>query len=941
MSRAGRAGHRVRATLSLFVAAAVLATAVATSPAAAAPFSFSYDWAGAPATGYLGWQRTDQLPTPGPDPPFAPPYYLSSRGSAGAGIRLQPSPAADGTRDRVFSNYDPTTQSGGPKINEIFTAPGTTTIARARVRGVEFLNDSEGQILRAAIINENGIFVPGSAYGLDEGSPPPGPFLPGVPYSNVALPELTWPPSASGTPSRLELSLRTICVPAGSCPLVRFRPDGSAFSSGRFGTVELDLVDHEVPTLSIGGSLTTTASWVNASRNGRLTVTGQDPGSGIRRLRLERRSGASTTVLLNETITCDPSHTSPPPGTLAGGTCPAGASRTVTQNVSQNGTTTFVATATDLSGEFVTGQTQVRIDRQGPTAKVGGSLRALQGRWTNRADGVPATLSGSDALSGVSRLQLASTGASSGTAAAVTVCGAGTGPSARCPTSASGQAAVDLGSLREGRTLLRPVAFDLAGNRSPTAPALTLLLDRRPPGVPRAVRLVRSTGGARLSFSRPSRDSGSPIGATEVRSSAGSGALGAWRTTGAASVRLSGRASQSLHAEVRSLDTAGNRSRAVRVDLPARASSATGRAVCRPGRRCTRAPQRKSSYGKTYARKIKAAAAKKKKGVQCPIYVRNAADRDLQQHAREFKARNVNKGVRIVLGDRLSDGTAVCGTKGVITVMQGVATLTQLATGRRLAGPRSISYLNIPGTSKDPLNGVGELRFDCRPSLDAWRSYLVSSPGFQGALTRPDGRQAPILPRREPTTIIVRLRCPNTYQRHEYEIDAWNDLAGYDPSTRFLSSVPSDRAKVSYARQLLRRKIIGELPGGPGQAWQAHHIIPLRDMTDNGHVVVPAAFRCKLYPNEVGNGVFLRARPYRKGTDRYEQIPERDRKITWHPLTQRPYLDDYFRAVRIALSRRAIDNSTGACRDSRSFTRVMGTIKSQLLRGGFVSDAPE
>ena len=564
-------------------------------------------------------------------------------------------------------------------------------------------------------------------------------------------------------------------------------------SSGRFGTVELDLIDPEAPTLGVGGSLTTTSSWINTNRTGRLTLSAQDPGSGVRKLRLERRGPSATAVLLNETVACDLTHGNPPSGTLPGGACPARADRSVSQSVSQNGVTTFVATATDLSGESTVRQTQLRIDRQRPIGKVAGPLRSLRGHWTNRTDGVIASLSGSDALSGVARLELTAAGASSGTAATTVVCATGSGPDVRCPTAATAQATVDLGDLHDGRTLLRPAAVDLAGNRSATAPAVTLLLDRRPPGVPRSVRLTRTAGGGRVTFARPSTDGGSPIAGVEVRISVGAGALSAWRLSHATSLAISGRATRSLHAEIRGVDTAGNRSRVVRVDVAAGASAGAGRPVCRPGRSCARAPQRKVGrglkYRKKYTEKVNAAKASNEQGVQCPLRVRPAADRNLQQHALQFEARNFNVGANVQLGDRLGDGTVHCGGRGIILVMSGVVTLTHLPDGRRLDGPHRISY-----AVANPLaTGVRDLRFDCRPSLDGVQSYLLTSPGFSGALEAGiTGKPTPIIPRREPTTYVIRLRCPSTYQRHEYEIDAWNDLAGYNPKIGFLSTVSDD-----------------------------------------------------------------------------------------------------------------------------------------------------
>ena len=925
------ARRAARARLRLLLATTLVATACTAEPAAAAPFSFSFDWAGSPATGFFGWQRTDQLPTPGGDPPFLPPYYASLRSTAGAGVRLRPSPAADGTRDRIYSNYDPSTQSGGPKINEIYTAPGTTTIARARIRDVSFLNESDGQILRAAIIDQNGAFVAESAFGMDEGSPPPGPFLPGVPYSDIVLPELFWPGYATGIPSRLELSLRTICVPAGNCPLVRFQADGTPFSSGRFGTVELDLVDPEAPAVSLGGSLTTSSSWVNTNRSGRLTLSAQDPGSGLRRLRLERRGSSATAVLLNETVACDLTHASPPPGTLAGGACPAQADRGVTQSVSTNGVTTFVATATDLSGEATTRQTQIRIDRQRPTATLSGGLRALAGRWTNRTDSVGATVAGNDALSGVSRLQIAESGS---TVADASVCTTGTGPGARCAPAASARVTIALGGLRDGRRTLRPAATDLAGNRSSTSPGMTLLLDRREPGAPRNVRLTRTAGGARGMFSRPSADSGSPIRGIEVRSASGSRALSAWRSTNGTSATFTGQTNESIHAELRSFDAAGNRSRVVRVDLPARARSATGRPACRTtGRNCSRAPRRAPSPRGRVAQKIQAAAQASQARCLTPIDI--PPDQDVQQQATLFKAQNTRIGIRIRFG---FPKTGFCKDGSAIITMTGLVRVKRVGLKRPQIDNERVTYISPERRES--------LYFECTPALDGIQQYIISFPGgYTATVKGPKDRvPRPTVPQSVNQKLRTPLRCPSTEDRQQRDLNAWDDLVGYNPQTRFPTTQTVKKKRKDFARNVLRTALEGEFPSGPRSAWEAHHIIPLDDFPPGGRVVVAAAFRCKLFPNVARNGVYLRDRDAARGTELFEDIPESaDRLRTWHPFTQRPYLAEYFGYLRRALVRSgAIDDGKGTCRSRRTFDRVLAgrgndeSIKNELRRGRFL-----
>jgi hypothetical protein len=912
--------------LRVLLATTLVATACSADPAFAAPFSLSFDWAGSPATGFFGWQRTDQLPTPGANPPFLPPYYASVRSGAAPGIRLAPSPAADGTRDRIYSNYDASTQSGGPKINEIYTAPGTTTIARARIRDVSFLNDSEGQILRAAITDQTGAFAAESAYGMDDGSPLPGPFLPGVTYSNVVLPELFWPGYATGIPSRLELSLRTICVPAGNCPLVHFQPDGTPMSSGRFGTVELDLIDPEAPSLNLGGSLTTSSSWVNTNRSGRLTFTAQDPGSGVRKLRLERRGSSATTILLNETIACDLTHRSPPPGTLPGGACPAQADRSVSQSVSQNGVTTFTATASDLSGQSTTQQSQIRIDRQRPTARLSGSLRSLAGHWTNRTDPVGVTVTGSDALSGVSKLQIAESGGSASVAEAL-VCTSGSGPGARCAPASSSSLAVGLAGLRDGRRTLRPVATDLAGNRSATAPGVTLLLDRRAPAVPRNVRLVRTGSGARATFTRAASDGGSPIAATEIRFASGTGPVSAWRTTLASSANVAGDRTNGIRVELRSVDAAGNRSRGVRADLPPGARTAAGPPTCQPGRRCPRRPQRARSLRHRFADRFSAARARTRGRADCLFYYEDVPDLPVDARPAQFRAENTRIGLHLQAGK--PRGT--CRESEIIDVLRLTYTITHRASGENVVGPRRRTY--NPGDYSD------DVYWTCRPDLDGVQTYDLFLRNVSG-LTQPvKGKPKSISasPRARRTTF--QLPCPTQDTRQDREIAAWRALAGYNPANGTVSTAKDQEGA---GRGFLRGALKNELPRGPSKAWEAHHIIPLRDMPKAGRPVVAAAFRCKQYPNSATNGVYLRSMDWAKNTLNYFSIPDlADRARTWHPFTKGRFLGDYFARLRRAFVRSgAIDDGKGTCRRPGTFRGVLAKIKADLRRGTFILPSP-
>ena len=246
-------------------------------------------------------------------------------------------------------------------------------------------------------------------------------------------------------------------------------------------------------------------------------------------------------------------------------------------------------------------------------------------------------------------------------------------------------------------------------------------------------------------------------------------------------------------------------------------------------------------------------------------------------------------------------------------------------------GPRRRTY--NPGDYSD------DVYWTCRPDLDGVQTYDLFLRNVSG-LTQPvKGKPKSISadPRARRTTF--QLPCPTQDTRQDREIAAWRALAGYNPANGTVSTAKDQEGA---GRGFLRGALKDELPRGPSKAWEAHHIIPLRDMPKAGRSVVAAAFRCKQYPNSATNGVYLRSMDWAKNTLNYFSIPDlADRARTWHPFTKGRFLGDYFARLRRAFVRSgAIDYGKGTCRRPGTFRGVLAKIKADLRRGTFILPSP-
>lgn len=316
---------------------------------------------------------SDPLNQPPMAVPLQPPYYTVHQGTRGRGLRLEPSPVQDGTRDRVFPNYRIGQVSDGPQIAVGFTAPVTLEIRAAAIDHADFLNDSEGQILRFAYRRPSGATAFG--FDFDRTADPPEPFNPGITYTDAGPVRLDAVNALPEARKRIELTLRTICSQGepqnSSCPTVRFSAAGVSASTARVGSLLLELFDPEAPALSATGTLAERDEWTNSRGRRAVALNASDPGSGVDRVTLTRAGGGPTITVVDRNVACDPFHRTPRPAPYTDNVCPDTAAATFEENLAarRSGITTYRATVPDLSGRVTTAQFRTRIDREAPSSQ--------------------------------------------------------------------------------------------------------------------------------------------------------------------------------------------------------------------------------------------------------------------------------------------------------------------------------------------------------------------------------------------------------------------------------------------------------------------------------------------------------------------------------------------------------------------------------------------
>ncbi len=231
---------------------------------------------------------------------------------------------------------------------------------------------------------------------------------------------------------------------------------------------------------------------------------------------------------------------------------------------------------------------------------------------------------------------------------------------------------------------------------------------------------------------------------------------------------------------------------------------------------------------------------------------------------------------------------AACGPN-VVLAISGIVEIR--LKGRRILR-RQVNYNRIDGGGPVPLR---DLSFECSPFTDGAQTYVITLTGIGGSALRPGVRNpVPVLPPLRGGRRTARLACPTTADRQDAEVRAWRRLGLYNPATGAFrtSGGPSDILRGVIGRQLPFRS--------PRGVWNAHHIVPAREPSLSVRIVQAGAFRCRVYPNQSANGVWLRARGAREGTKLYRSMPS-DRARTWHPLTYGESSEEYFRRLSASL----------------------------------------
>jgi hypothetical protein len=538
----------IRRTLVL---AAALAATTAAAPAHAAPgdYTITYNWSTA-NDGFTGWgtYEVPDVTTPG----YQNPFYAVRLGLPK--LRIQTTPAADGTTDRVY----PAVESPifGPRRLTLVQAPGTTTIRSATFDHIDTRRASnERQFLRVAVYGQG----------------PPAPdntfdFLPpdyqnDVTYTDVG--PITVDPAQPGGSAQVWIA--TSCDP--SCPTVGFDAGGAPRSWGQVGTIRIDLTDPENPSINAAGDLADGA-WTNARDTRAAAITATDPGSGIRNVRaVRRRTGGAAVQVLNADAPCDRHHTGPGQAGRDAAPCPDHLNPSLAQSLGglPDGEYTYTVTATDDSDRTQTTTFPVRLDRTPPSTVTGtGPLRSLLGRWTNRGDSVSLLVRGRDTRAGIRRVELV---AQLGGGVERVVAGSDAPCASACPLSFADRLNANLKDLPDGRVGLSVRAYDGAGNVTARRVG-TLLLDRVAPTPP--IFTVSTAASSTVLSITPGTD---PLPGSGVV-----GYVGTYRPTANASLRsfklaaegqLRGRGSRARIAsrtegevQLRSVDRAGNQSAA-------------------------------------------------------------------------------------------------------------------------------------------------------------------------------------------------------------------------------------------------------------------------------------------------------------------------------------------------------------------------------------------
>lgn len=462
-----------------------LAAAVPTG-AQARPWVANYDWTGTPATGFQNWGVENVLPDTGAAGPWYDTWLGDAPTAIGRGLGIRP------TGGRVYDNGNPASQVGGPRSLFRWEAPGGSTVQAVTFDDVRYRNVDDDQYLRLAIY--------GSA-PLQQALRDIGPEYGETRTSTYDLGPVPLTAATAGT--RVEAWMFNVCHPDPPASDTTFACKDVPADTDTFaqvGKARITLDDPDLPTLQVGSQPEIGAGWVARRTTQRVTASATDGSSGIARLRVQVRIGASVRTLTDRAVDCDERLRATDRGGLV---CPTTAAVDAVDPATSGGSTdrTYVVTAWDYAGNSTEQELTVRQDVTKPTdGSFGGELRGLAGRWTNRRGTVPVTLRAADARSGVGKVELLAVRETGGRA---TVIASATPTCATACTTVAEAVPANLDLLaRDGVYRLSVQVTDRAGNSRSFASTPSLRIDRTSPrpGGPDPELEYRRDGSVRVTF---------------------------------------------------------------------------------------------------------------------------------------------------------------------------------------------------------------------------------------------------------------------------------------------------------------------------------------------------------------------------------------------------------------------------------------------------------
>lgn len=474
----------------------------------------------------------------------------------------------------------------------------------------------------------------------------------------------------------------------------------------------------------------------------------------------------------------------------------------------------------DAAGELVNGDDgQDSDDIDGPDTSFTDGAAALDGEYVG---GTRVLDLGSVADDGEGDGVASTTLSRAGTPLATNSAACGSG----CPEQFASRFRVETAGLPEGRNSLTLSAVDAAGNER-AGDSIDLLVDKTPPTAPSRVGVAdfdAASGEATIDWV-PGLDPdlapdvpGSGANTSEYRVKRGA-TWSTWGTTGTDFVVLSNATEgETLTVEIRAMDDAGNRS-----------AFTTATVTVKGDQSQDAVPMRVAAVDG---------------GQNCTPTIDYARSRVIKADVRNYKE------VRNSLGARISV-YCISNRSQKIQVTGAISILLDENVAKQVDDETDLGTVEIKSVDQVKFSGINAI---CRPASlqddgyenDGTQRYIVtgSIKYIRPGATNETAEYA------TEAGDAANLWCPPPSTREDRVEDAWRALSRFAPSRPDL--------RETTARVQLRRRL-GEqpyTPKGTKRAWEAHHVVPVRDpRAVQAHVVL---WRCEIHPNSAENGVYLR-----------------------------------------------------------------------------------